>query len=147
MKTLLYTTSSPKSRDNVIGYLDYLDGKSQGKQKSYSIQIKQLRVSRTVTQNRYYWAILTSIANETGDTKEQLHMVYGLMFNSVEVQGMKIPGSTKDLDTREMTIYINKIKDHAKEFHTLYIPAVGDKAYGVWEQVTNEKYDNLFAEI
>lgn len=146
MKTLLLTTNNQRSLENLSNYITYLNERHKDKQVDYLVTIKQNRAVRSHSQNGMYWAILTAIAAETGDTKERLHQYYALEFNWEEFRGKRIPKSTTDLDVTEFKVYVEKVKQHAREFG-IYIPEPEDRAYSMWEQLTREKYDAMFSSL
>lgn len=144
MKSLIWRTNDQKSSENLYSHLNFLKAKAKGKQIDYLVSIKQNRPVRSVSQNGYYWIILEAIASETGDMKENLHAWYALEYLGQEFRGKMIARSTTELDTAEFTTYVNKVKAHAREFHGVYIAEPNDRAYSAWEQITKEKYNNLF---
>ena len=146
-KTLLHKTNNPKSQDVLKNYLDFLDDLNKGKEVEYVIEIKKNRPIRSISQNRYYRAILKAISAHCGYDENDLHEYYKLEFNGKEVCGKMIGESTSNLDSSEFTIYLNKVKNHGKNFFGAYIPEIADRTYGVWEQVTKEKYDLMFSSL
>ena len=83
--------------------------------KEIDISIKKHRDNRSTTQNRYYWAYLKIISDETGDTSKDLHeflkrKILPPVFITVLGQEIKIPSSTTKLDKFQFTEYINKIE-------------------------------------
>ena len=107
------------------------------------ISLSKIRKKRTIDQNALYWMWLTCIERETGIRKEELHLLYratylyrgdeyvsqiitGTLLNKVKnvisqfhyFQGMEeyidvLAKSTTDLETKEMSQYMEKIRDHA----------------------------------
>ena len=72
--------------------------------------------SRSLRQNRFYWgAVIGAIAESTGNSPEDLHLVLKEMFlprkfitlGSKEVEVKK---STADLTTEEFTLYLEAVR-------------------------------------
>ena len=148
MKNFLYTTNIPAKRKEIGDYLTYLDAKHKGKEVHYMVEIKMNKPIRSVSANSYYWVVITAIANEIGEIKERVHQWYALEYLGEEFQGKMIARSTTDLDSMEFKIYVEKVKQHAREFHEIgYIPEPADKTYAVWEKMTKDRYDAIFASL
>jgi hypothetical protein len=69
---------------------------------------------RSSTQNNYYWTYLGVIAQDTGDTANDLHEFFKRkllppQFIKVRGEEMKIPASTTDLDKGQFTEYLDRI--------------------------------------
>lgn len=75
----------------------------------YRITIEEISASRTNEQNRFYWAILNDIADQTGNTSDDLHETFRAMF--LTDRGATPPRirSTTELDVREFITYIDQI--------------------------------------
>lgn len=112
-------------------------------QKVCTIEIKEIKPKRSIDQNSLYWLWLTCIQEETGQDKNELHLLYRAMFLTKDDnyiisiirpelwQQLKImfnnfkfikylpeiidviSRSTTDLDTKEFTDYLGKIQDHS----------------------------------
>jgi hypothetical protein len=147
MKSVLYNTNDHHSFNKLVNMLNGLDEFHQGKVVTYRIDIIRNRPVRSVDQNRYYWALLTMIAAQSGYTKEKLHHWYGLEFLAEDFNGKMIPRSTSELNTEEMSNYIKKVKTHAEEFYSVNIPRPEDKEYINWERMANNFYDDMFRSI
>ena len=69
---------------------------------------------RSLSQNRFYWLYLEIIANETGNTADEIHEWAKRVFlppRFINVRGkeVKIPASTTDLSKAEFGEYMDKI--------------------------------------
>ena len=72
---------------------------------------------------------------ETGNHKDDLHEEFGKMylprftrvFNDEEKE---IVMSTKDLDTKQFTDYLDRIQQFAASFHGIILPQPEDKVFG-----------------
>lgn len=147
MKTILFTTNNLKSREAVRDQIDFLNAQHKGKEVDYILTIKKKMPVRSVSQNSYYWVVLQAIAVKTGYTTDDLHEWYKLEYNSKEVLGKKIAGSTTTIYSAEFTIYLKKVKEHATSFHDVYVADPKDRFYSVWEAQTKERYDAMFMAI
>ena len=61
--------------------------------KQYSLEFKELRPQRTLTQNSLYWLWLSAIEIETGNDRNDLHELFKQMFlncQEVPIFGMTI---------------------------------------------------------
>ena len=90
--------------------MDYIQELEYG----WAVQIKKHVKSRTVAQNNLMWMWLNIIAQETGNSEDDLHEIFKLKFlgsETVEVFGYKLERtkSTKVLSTAEMSNYLDKI--------------------------------------
>ena len=109
-----------------------------------TVELKKVTLKRSWEQNALYWVWLTCIEKETGNPKEQMHLLYRANFlpkseekitkiivpslwETVKIRinsyyyfdGLEdiiniISTHTPDNDTKEMTYYMNSVKDHAK---------------------------------
>lgn len=91
---------------------------SELKPGDYVIEVKRNRPIRSLSHNKYYFAILKLIATETGNDVDRLHEIAKKKFNGEMVQlpksGMEMVGkSTSDLDSKEFSTYINRVKQWA----------------------------------
>ena len=110
-----------------------------------TIELKKVTQKRSYLQNSLYWVWLTCIEKETGNPKEQMHLLYRANFlpkSDEQITKIIIPklwetvkirindyqyfdgladiiniisAHTPDNDTKEMTYYMDAIKDHAKQ--------------------------------
>lgn len=128
MKFQIFDTNSQMG---VIEYLQKLDT-----QKRYNIEILLKREKRTIPQNRLYWLYLACIEDETGMDKEDLHDHFKRKYLRKEdiVLGndtIEQKTSTKKLDTKQFTDYINKIVVFASSELGIVLPDPADR---LWEQ-------------
>ena len=142
MKVLLYQAGDPESHKKLGNELRLLD------KAEYVITIKKNRAIRSLSQNKYYHAILKIIAIDTGHTHEQLHEICKKKFNGEAINfpkgGMEIIGkSTSDLDTGEFTAYINRVKQWCIDEFEIVIPEPKDVDYKKWMDIENE-YEKSF---
>ena len=104
--------------------------KLEGKQ--IVLKLTQFREKRTLPQNKYYWWILEYIEEETGNNRNDLHQLFKDKFLSKEVMVLdetsKSYVSTTKLNTKEMTDYIEQIRQFMNEWG-LYIPEANEMQY------------------
>jgi len=93
-------------------YDKYLTFKLEGK--GVDLDIKEHKITRTLTQNAFYWLYLGVISDETGHDANELHEIFKRRFlppRYVSVLGKeyKLPASTSKLDKSEMSEYMMRI--------------------------------------
>jgi len=142
MKVLLYNAGDAESHKKLGRELALLD------KAEYVITVKKNRAVRSLSQNKYYHAILKIIAIDTGHTHEELHEICKKKFNGKAITfpkgGMEIVGqSTSDLDTGEFTGYINRVKQWAIDEFEIVIPEAKDVDYKQWMDIENN-YEKSF---
>jgi len=89
----------------------------------YFIHIKKYRKNSSQEQQNYMRGVVyRDLAEHTGYTKDEVHQIYGDRYLSYLKNGVWFVKSTKSLNTKEMEEYLSKVRQHASEFHKLYIP-------------------------
>jgi hypothetical protein len=108
----------PEEKGRLIEYINSVTG---------YVEVKKKHERRTLSQNDYLHVIFTIIANDIGHTKEEIKEIYKQMFLSYYTElndkKIKVVRSTADLDKREMTEFIEKIRNHAAAELGIYVPA------------------------
>lgn len=95
----------------------------------YTVKIVRKTQPRTIPQNALMWMWYKCLEEATGTPKEDFHDYYKEKFLGRDVvignRWVRVAGSTTDLNTLQMTNYLNKIQaDVATEFGiTLPLPA------------------------
>ena len=108
-------------------------------QRKVLIELKQRRGQRTYKQNRYLHLILSYIALETGHSMPFIKLnIFKILlspdiFKPTEIEG-KLGKETSivssaDIDTKEMTIAIDRFRDWSDSFLGIYIPEPNEKEY------------------
>lgn len=96
----------------------------------YRVFILDAKLLRSSNQNRYYWFCLGIIANHTGIDSAELHELLKHKFNLQTTQLgnelIEYGGSTKLLNTAEMTNYIDKIRQWSQDTLQCRIPEAGE---------------------
>ena len=101
-------------------------------------EIKKQRKIRTISQNRLYWLWLKAITMQTdyGYEDNWWHEYYKNKFlPKVDFLDTKISLSTKSLDTKQFTDYLDKIRADAIVEHGAELLTLNDKNF-------NEFYSN-----
>jgi len=78
--------------------------------------VKEMRKRRTLDQNSLYWKQIQVIADYVGDSKDSVHYDLGCMYlpcTFSKISRRLIPKSTADLDTKEMSEYMEKVSAFA----------------------------------
>lgn len=94
----------------------------------YTVRIIRKTRPRTLSQNSLMWMWYKCMEEATGTPKEDFHDYYKAKYLSRDVavgnRWYRVPGSTSDLNTLQMTAYLEKVKaDAATEFGiTLPLP-------------------------
>jgi hypothetical protein len=106
-----------KAKDNQIEFSnkkalsDYL---STVEGKGLWIRIERMTGQRSDTQNRFYWAYIRVIANETGHSDQELHELFKRLFippqwKTILGREVKLPGSTTNLSKSDFGEYLDRI--------------------------------------
>lgn len=119
--------------------LDYLF--STLRNGTYTLTIKRASEKRTVSQNALMWMWFTCMENETGTPKKDFHDYYCREFLrrqvSVKNQVFTVIGNTSDLNTQQMTEFLNKVQaDAAREFG-IQLPIPEDRYFEEFYQQYN----------
>ena len=130
------TTKADKAK--VVAYIEKLP---EGK--SYNIAITQKKEVRTLPQNKLYWLWIACISDETGNDKENLHEFFKMKYldgKFVELfsESFWMNGSTKELDTKQFTHYLEAIQVFASSELGVILPNPEDLYFGDFL----EKYKN-----
>lgn len=122
MRTFTYTPGNADEHKKLGEYLRTLpDGQN------FVVVVKRNRPIRSLTQNRYYHLILNIIGLSTGHSHDELHEICKLKFNADMIHfpksgSMVVPKSTTELDSKEFTAYINRVKQWAQDEFAIVIP-------------------------
>lgn len=108
-------------KEKVKQYIDKLPDKK------FTVEIKQKREIRSVSQNSLYWLWLTCIMAETGNDKDYLHIFFGKKYlpqNSRVIYGetVNITVSTTSLDTAQFKHYLDRIQQFASSELGIVLP-------------------------
>ena len=99
----------------------------------YTLKIVRKTKPRSISQNSLMWMWYKCMEDSTGTPKEDFHDYYKSKYLSRDVvigkQLYRVSGSTSDLNTLQMTHYLEKVKaDAATEFRII-LPLPEDRYY------------------
>lgn len=99
----------------------------------YTVKIVRKTEPRTISQNSLMWMWYKCMEEHTGTPKEDFHDYYKTKFLSREVVVGKrwvwVTGSTTDLNTLQMTNYLEKVKADAATEFGITLPLPADRHY------------------
>ena len=89
--------------------------------------VKQYRRPRSTQQNRTLWMWYAVVAAETGTPSEDVHEWCKRRFldaRTITVAGetIKIPGSTRTLDTKQFCAYMDHVQQWARDELSIVLP-------------------------
>ena len=120
-----YNLSNDKEAQAAFTYLTKLVG-------SESIaEVKKVNPNRSLKQNAYLHLLLGAFGDHFGYTLEEAKTIYKQINKGVyqyEKKGRTFTRSSADLDTKEMTITIDKFREKSKEAGCP-LPAATDKEW------------------
>jgi hypothetical protein len=126
-------------REMVIAQIKRLD-----LSKTYTVDIIERRVRRTISQNSLYWLWLTCIELETGNNRQDLHEYFKgryLLPEVKEVFGSKIEvRTTTDLDTAKFKTLLDQVQIFASTELAIALPDPDDLR---WEEFYSYYSDKL----
>ena len=130
---------SELDRDMIIGQIKRLDLK-----KSYSVEITEKRIRRTISQNSLYWLWLTCIEHETGNNRNDLHDYFKEQYlepiNTTLFGETFLRWSTKDLNTVQFKYYLDHIQTFSATELSITLPNPEDK---YWDDFYSYYVDKL----
>lgn len=89
------------------------------------VELRKVEKSRTTSQNSYLHACLAMFCNETGYTLDEAKQMFANLLPETllyEKNGMQFRRSTSTINTEEMSILIEKIREFSSYQLGLYIP-------------------------
>lgn len=124
---MLLKILKPSDKEAVKQYIDKLELGDKYPYRKFKVEIKQQRELRSKDQNALYWLWLTCIMAETGNDKDDLHIVFGKKYLPKESrvlygESVEITTSTTSLDTAQFTYYLNRIQQFANSELGIYLP-------------------------
>ena len=89
-----------------------------------SYAVTKWRRMKTDKQHRYYWWLMDLVEEETGINKDIVHEKMKMLYLYVPWDWKSLPytRSITKLDTKEMTDYIEKIRNYMAETIQLILP-------------------------
>lgn len=99
----------------------------------YTVRIVRKTQPRTVSQNSLMWMWYKCMEESTGQPKEDFHDYYKAKYLQRQVQigrrVVTVVGSTTDLNTLQMTNYLEKVKADAATEFGIMLPLPEDRNY------------------
>jgi len=111
------------------------------------IDIKKQSKSRTVQQNRWYWACIKIIADDLGYEEDEAHYYFrqmflsGFRYNKLSKKEEPFIGSTTKLSTKQFTVYIEKVRRFA--IQRLNISTPTPNLFRITEDLENQFKNNI----
>lgn len=120
---------------------EYIDRLVDGKR--YNISITVHREKRTLDQNRLLFLWINCISSETGQDKDSLHSFFkqkfiGYKYKTIMDEQVFIEPTTRTLDTKQFTDYLNHIQVFCSTELGITLPNPED---AIWTQFY-ETYNN-----
>lgn len=148
MRNELYSAKTPEERlasHKKIGRIlqELPDGE-------YVVSIKRNKPIRSISQNKFYWALVSLCGKHAGHHREEIDYMFRMdrHYEFVEFPNgrtEKVPRRTSDLDTAEMTAVCNNLSEWIKDFFPeIIIPRREDLTYLQWMNIENE-YNKTFS--
>ena len=118
-----------KNKKSVVEAFSYLSlCVEQGK----TVEIKIRRPKRSLAQNAYLHVCLSVLALETGCSidyaKDILKRYIAPHVFLVVIQDFEVARSSTDLDSKEISVVIDMLRDHLVKFHNAYVPSPDEQA-------------------
>lgn len=116
---------------------------------NWVFEVKKNRPIRSLSHNRYYWALLTIISTYSGEfDRDTLHEVCknkfnGKMINLPKGGSERVGQSTSNMDKSEFSAYINRVKAFAHNEFGLIIPEREDMTTELWLSIENNYEENF----
>ena len=99
----------------------------------YTVRITRKTQPRTVPQNSLMWMWYKCMEESTGQSKDDFHDYYKAKFlqRQIAVKGrwVTVVGSTTDLNTLQMSQYLDKVKADAATEFGINLPLPADRNY------------------
>lgn len=97
--------------------------------RTVSVTFERPRSTRSLQQNKRYWAILTLIAHETGHATEELHVAFRDMllprkFIKIGNRELEVAKTTTDLSPAEFTEYVERVVAEAAQMGIVITEAI-----------------------
>ena len=87
------------------------------------VYVLRADINRSKSQNNYMWGVVYDIiSKETGYDQEEVHQLMGQQFLAYEKKEGCFIKSTTELNTKEMEIYLEKVRRFASIELKCFIP-------------------------
>lgn len=116
---MMFVTRTPEAYKNCLQHISNLPT-----HKIFDVSIDEHKSTRSVQQNRFYWAIIKIMADHVGMGKEDMHRTFAIRLLEPDlfvVDGKQYVGakSTTKLTTKEFTDYLNGIQAVALQMNVI----------------------------
>ncbi len=133
-----------EKRDGKVTWLKPVDLLVQLLQNGkYTLTIRKQERDRSTSQNALMWMWFACIAETTGNTKEEVHDAYCLLFLSRHVtMGRRsglIPSGTSKLTTSEMKEFLDKVQADAHTELGIRLPSPEDEFFQAFAEEYRRK--------
>ncbi|MBP1638951.1 MAG: hypothetical protein H6Q17_534 [Bacteroidetes bacterium] len=133
---MTFKLKSEENRDAVIAYLQALDILKV----KFTVTISKIKKQRSIDQNCLYWLWIACICQETGNDKDDVHMYfreYFLGYSEKRMFGSLVRRvrSTTELDTKQFTDYLKKIKVWASRELGIALPDPNDAYFESFKEI------------
>lgn len=103
--------------------------------KAMSVEVKEYRKNRSLSQNRLMWSWINLIADHVGETAENIHEAFkqkllGTVRRRIFDNEINISRSTATLSTEEFTEYLERI-EQAAEILQIRLPHPDDYYFAI----------------
>lgn len=102
----------------------------------YKVVITRKTEQRTISQNALMWMWFKCMEDYTGQSKEDFHDYYKRKFlmRQINMRGyiVDVVGGTKELNTIQMTDFLNKIQADAATEWGITLPLPADRTYAAF---------------
>lgn len=102
----------------------------------YTVRITRKTEPRTVPQNALMWMWFKCMEDATGQPKEDFHDYYKRKFLTREImmrgRPIAVVGGTKELNTIQMTDFLNKVQADAAVEWGITLPLPADRTYAAF---------------
>ncbi len=134
MMFFVITENDESKRNQVIEAI-----KVMGIKKPISVEIKEFRKNRTLSQNRLMWSWINILADHIGETSEDLHEMLkqrflGIVQKKIMGEECTISRSTTKLNTTEFRSYLELIEDIASKLQ-VRLPRPDDYNFAMYGEV------------
>jgi len=136
---MFYDLSIPAEVKSAQSRLDFLVAKQK------KISLVEKRRKRTYRQNRYLYLLLGFFSIETGYTLDESKQIYKKASPDIYFytkNNRPFIRSSADLDTKEMTLSIERFRNYSSEKGGIYLPSPNETEF--LENIENqlERYEN-----
>lgn len=127
-----FPLSTARERQHAIDYINALPFPDAGTKSRYFADITRKSPPRSHDQNRLYWLWIACICQETGNDKDDVHEEFKRMFLGTERvkifgHGRNKPRSSKDLNTAQFKVYLDRIQIFANTELSIILPDPDDR--------------------